>query len=176
MVLRGWVAYFAAAGSPGALVIRSFITSLKVLGSAAIGPWFRCAMSITPEDLGCTAWGAKHFSGSIDRLVIQSTAFSYGCSRTWRSAMNPRTVHRSDANQQPIVDALRKVGVSVEVIGRPVDLLIFSRKNGLMLMEVKNPHKGKLTKDQEDFIARWPGQIHIVETVDEALQIAVGPY
>lgn len=90
--------------------------------------------------------------------------------------MNPRTVHRSDANQSLVVDALRKVGVSVEVIGRPVDLLVYSKRNGMLLMEVKNPNGGKLTKDQVEFIARWPGPIHVVETVEQALQIAVGPY
>lgn len=74
------------------------------------------------------------------------------------------------------MDALRKCGVSVEVIGRPVDLLLYSRKNGMLLMEVKNPVKGSLTKDQEEFIKKWPGKVHIVETVDEALQVAVGPY
>lgn len=72
--------------------------------------------------------------------------------------------------------ALRKCGVRVEVIGRPVDLLLYSIKNGMMLMEVKNPNGGSLTKDQEEFIERWPGKVHIVETVDEALQAAVGPY
>lgn len=74
------------------------------------------------------------------------------------------------------MDALRKVGVSVEVIGRPVDLLVYSKRNGMLLMEVKNPNGGKLTKDQVEFIARWPGPIHVVETVEQALQIAVGPY
>lgn len=46
----------------------------------------------------------------------------------------------------------------------------------MLLMEVKNPNGGKLTKDQVEFIARWPGPIHVVETVEQALQVAVGPY
>jgi hypothetical protein len=89
--------------------------------------------------------------------------------------MNPRIRHRSDANQEQIVDALRRVGVQVEVIGKPLDLLIHS-KNGTALMEVKNPNGGRLTKDQVEFIARWAGKIHVVETVEEALQAAIGPY
>jgi hypothetical protein len=75
-----------------------------------------------------------------------------------------------------IVKALRNVGVQVEVIGRPVDLLFYSRKNGMGLMEVKNPNGGDLTKDQQEFIGRWPGKIHIVETIEQALQVAIGPY
>lgn len=85
-----------------------------------------------------------------------------------------RRAAKVDANQGPIVDALRKAGVSVEVIGKPVDLLIHSRL-GTALMEVKNPDTDwRLTKDQVEFIARWPGPIHIVKNVNEALTAAIG--
>lgn len=87
-----------------------------------------------------------------------------------------RRAARIDDNQPEIVDALRRAGVSVEIVGKPVDLLLWSPKNGLMLMEVKNPDGGRLTKDQVEFIARWPGPVPVVETIEEAVQAAIGPY
>ena len=79
-----------------------------------------------------------------------------------------------DENQQAIVDALKRVGVSVEIIGKPVDLLICCRGE-TALLEVKNPDGGdRLTKDQVEFIARWPGKIHIARSVDEALRLVLG--
>jgi hypothetical protein len=81
---------------------------------------------------------------------------------------------RVDDNQTGIVDALRAVGVSVEIIGKPVDLLLCHRGETL-LMEVKNPDgKDRLTKDQVEFIARWPGKVHIVHSIDEALRAVLG--
>ena len=79
-----------------------------------------------------------------------------------------------DANQGEIVKALKSVGVSVEVIKKPVDLMICCRGE-TSLMEVKNPDgKDTITKEQADFIARWPGKIHIVRTPMEAVKAAVG--
>ena len=85
-----------------------------------------------------------------------------------------RRAARVDENQQAIVDALKRVGVSVEIIGKPVDLLICCRGE-TALLEVKNPDGGdRLTKDQVEFIARWPGKIHIARSVDEALRLVLG--
>jgi hypothetical protein len=85
-----------------------------------------------------------------------------------------RRAARVDNNQQSIVDALKRVGVSVEIIGKPVDLLICCRGE-TALLEVKNPDGGdRLTKDQIEFIARWPGKIHIAHSVDEALRLVLG--
>ena len=42
-------------------------------------------------------------------------------------------------------------------------------------MEVKNPDgKNALTKDQVEFIARWPGKIHVVRSAEEAIKAALG--
>lgn len=83
-----------------------------------------------------------------------------------------RRAARVDRNQSEIVAALRRCGVAVEVIGQPVDLLIHSRF-GTALMECKT-EDGRLTKDQVEFVSRWPGPLHIVRTVDEALLAALG--
>ena len=85
-----------------------------------------------------------------------------------------RRAARVDNNQQGIVGALKRVGVSVEIIGKPLDLLICCRGE-TALLEVKNPDGGdRLTKDQIEFIARWPGKIHIAHSVDEALRMVLG--
>ena len=85
-----------------------------------------------------------------------------------------RRAARVDDNESVIVDALRKAGVSVEQIKKPVDLLI-CHLGETSLMEVKNPDgKDRLTKDQIDFIARWPGKIHVVRTVQEAFIAVLG--
>ncbi len=86
-----------------------------------------------------------------------------------------RRAARTDGNQQAIIDRLKSCGVSVEVIGKPVDLLICCRGE-TSLMECKSPRPTSeggshgLTKDQVEFIARWPGAVHIVASPDEAVR------
>lgn len=83
-----------------------------------------------------------------------------------------RNAARTDANQALIVKALRDIGVSVEYIKLPVDLLLWHRGE-YSLMEVKMP-EGRLTKDQVEFIARWPGKIHVVHSSREAIEAVIG--
>ena len=85
-----------------------------------------------------------------------------------------RRAAKQDANQAEIVARLRQCAVSVEFIGKPVDLLICCRGETL-LMEVKNPDgKNALTQEQVEFISRWPGKVHIVRSVDDALLAVLG--
>lgn len=85
-----------------------------------------------------------------------------------------RRAAKVDANQDGIVKALRKIGVAVEVIGKPLDLLLCHRKE-TSLMEVKNPDgKDEFTKAQIEFIARWPGKIHVARSIDEAIAEVIG--
>lgn len=90
-----------------------------------------------------------------------------------------RRAARTDANQQAVIDALKRCGVSVEVIGKPVDLLVCCR-GVTSLVEVKNPDrtsnqpKSRWTKEQTEFIARWPGAIHVVHEPDEAVRAVLG--
>lgn len=90
-----------------------------------------------------------------------------------------RRAARADKNQAAIVDALKRVGVSVEVIGKPVDLLLCCRGE-TSLMEVKNPERtsddpeSRWTKAQVEFIARWPGKVHVARTPEEAVRLALG--
>lgn len=85
-----------------------------------------------------------------------------------------RRAAKVDSNQAAIVEALRRISVNVEPIGKPVDLLICHRGE-TSLMEVKNPDgRDQITKDQAEFLARWPGRVHIVRSVDEALRAVLG--
>src|SRR6188768_1866924 len=85
-----------------------------------------------------------------------------------------RRAAKVDANQSAIVDALRRIGVQVEPIGKPVDLLVCHR-GVTSLMEVKNPDgKDTLTKDQVEFMARWPGAVFVVRSVDDAMRAVLG--
>jgi hypothetical protein len=85
-----------------------------------------------------------------------------------------RRAARIDDNQTAIIDALKRVGVSVEIIGKPLDLLICVRGETLLL-EVKNSERtsdqpqSRWTKDQVEFIARWPGRVHV------AVRLVLGP-
>lgn len=85
-----------------------------------------------------------------------------------------RRAAQIDKNQPAIVEALKRVGVAVELIKKPVDLLICHRGE-TSLMEVKNPDGfDRLTKDQVEFIARWPGKVHIVRSPEEAIRAVLG--
>lgn len=85
-----------------------------------------------------------------------------------------RRAAKIDSNQTDIVAALRRIGVSVEVLGKPLDLLICHRGE-TALMEVKNlDGKNAFTKDQVEFMARWPGKIHVARTVEEAVRLVLG--
>ena len=83
-----------------------------------------------------------------------------------------------DQNQLEIVSVLRSVpGCHVEIIGRPVDLLV-GYKGRTILMEVKLP-KGprggdpsELTDDQVRFFHAWRGGwLSVVRSGNEALLV-----
>ena len=85
-----------------------------------------------------------------------------------------RQAARTDANQPDIIKALRKIGATVFIIGRPLDLLVgFRQKN--WLLEVKNPDAPKadrqLTPFQKTFFDTWRGQRDKVETAEAAIKI-----
>lgn len=81
--------------------------------------------------------------------------------------MIPRKAKR-DANEQEIVQALRKAGASVYLLDQPCDALVGFR-NRTYLAEFKG-RKGKLTASQAKFADEWRGQVpEILRSVDDAL-------
>lgn len=85
-----------------------------------------------------------------------------------------------DANQAEIVDALRKVGCTVQLlhmVGKGCPDLLVGRHGVNLLIEVKDgsksPSARKLTPDQVGWHDCWRGQVVVACSVDEALA-AVG--
>ena len=84
-----------------------------------------------------------------------------------------RNAAKTDANQAEVLKALRQIGVSAEYIKLPLDLLICHRGQ-TALMEVKMPGE-RLNKNQVEFIARWPGTVHVVHSAEEAIAAIFPP-
>ena len=84
---------------------------------------------------------------------------------------------RVDDCQAEIVKVLRGAGVAVEIVGKPVDLSCAVRgPDGswrTLYIECKDDD-GKLTKPQIEFLARWPGEVHICRSPIEALKACFG--
>ena len=85
-----------------------------------------------------------------------------------------RYAKRRDKNEAEIVAALESIGCTVCRLDRPCDLLIGFRSFNL-LIEVKSPG-GRLTKAQQDFIPAWKGQVRVLETVEEAIELVTKAY
>ena len=82
-----------------------------------------------------------------------------------------RHAARVDSNQKAIVDALRKAGAYVWIIGLPVDLLVGYR-NRTILVEIKSSSKGRLTALQRDFFESWCGDgLARVDSPEAALRM-----
>lgn len=84
-----------------------------------------------------------------------------------------RRAARIDHTQTAIVERLRSCGVAVEVIGKPLDLLV-EHGGRTLLIECKSPG-GSFTKDQVEFMARWRGEVHVCKTPHEAVRAVLGP-
>lgn len=78
---------------------------------------------------------------------------------------------RVDSNQTQVVSALTAAGYQVEIIGKPVDLLV-GKGGRFMLMEIKAP-KGTKTAFQRGFFERWQGYpLSLVDGPEAALRHA----
>jgi hypothetical protein len=81
-----------------------------------------------------------------------------------------RRIHRSDSSQAAIVDALRKAGVTVFVIGKPVDLLTHYRGKWLPLECKPATHKRARSDQSEQEALLTECGIPKVRTPEEALR------
>lgn len=86
---------------------------------------------------------------------------------------------KADRNQPEIVAALRGIGAKVvptHTVGQGFPDLVVAYRGRTFLIEVKDgekiPSKRKLTPDQEKFHAAWTGELHVVETAEQALAVA----
>lgn len=89
-----------------------------------------------------------------------------------------RKTAKIDDNQKQIVDGLRKLGLSVQSLasignGCPDIVVGTDRKN--FLFEIKDgskpPSKRLLTDDEVKWHERWRGQVHVVETIEDVLNV-----
>jgi hypothetical protein len=83
-----------------------------------------------------------------------------------------RYAKQRDLNEPEIVAALLKLGVSVEVVDTPCDL-ICGHRGQTYLLEVKGA-VGRLTPCQVAFIRRFKGELHIVHSPEEAVEVIFG--
>jgi hypothetical protein len=85
-----------------------------------------------------------------------------------------RRAARVDANQDAIVSALRAAGATVEIIGKPVDLLVGIHGRNFLLEckdGGKTPGNRPLTKAQEKFIPAWRGSVAVALSPEAALKV-----
>lgn len=78
---------------------------------------------------------------------------------------------RPDESQEPIVEALRKVGIKVWVIGRPCDLLTLWAGRWQPLEVKSDTSSARTRKDQEkqkEFLAETG--VPVVKTAHEAIE------
>ena len=92
-----------------------------------------------------------------------------------------RRASKVDANQRDLVEALRRSGVSVQLLhtqgGGCPDLLCGYRGHNYLL-EVKDgslpPSARKLRGPQPEWHASWRGQVAVVCSYDEAMGVITG--
>jgi hypothetical protein len=90
--------------------------------------------------------------------------------------MTPKKV---DGNQKRLVEQIRQIpGVTVahtHMIGKGFPDLVLGVKGMNFLLEVKDPSqpksKRKLTPDEQAWHDEWAGQVVVVETFDDVVQI-----
>lgn len=88
-----------------------------------------------------------------------------------------RYAAKVDGNQAEIVDALRKIGCSVEIIGRPVDLLCgYRARNFLLECKREGQENRKDQQAQRDWMAAWRGQVRVVRSPEEAVKVVTESY
>jgi hypothetical protein len=89
-----------------------------------------------------------------------------------------RRAARTDSNQTSLVKQLRQCGMSVAItssLGDGFVDIVVGFKGQNMMCEIKDPEKPpsarKLTSEEKIFHEKWRGQIAIVETLDDVLNL-----
>ena len=90
----------------------------------------------------------------------------------------PRRAARTDANQQEVVAALRQAGASVtptHMVGGGFPDCVVGYRGVTYTLEIKDgnkpPSARKLTPDEERWHEEWRGQVAIVNSPQEALEV-----
>jgi len=83
---------------------------------------------------------------------------------------------RTDGNQAEIVQALRRVGCTVQdlhAVGHGCPDVVVGRAGQTYLLEIKNGDRARLNSREQRWHNEWRGQVAVVRTVEDALR-AVG--
>ena len=89
-----------------------------------------------------------------------------------------RRVACVDENQRELVKAMRRLGVSVQLlhaVGQGCPDVLVGWKGRNLLLEVKDgskvPSARKLTEAQEEWHRAWRGQVAVVSSLDEVIDV-----
>lgn len=89
-----------------------------------------------------------------------------------------RTAAKVDDNQAEVVDGLRQMGCTVQIlsaVGKGCPDLLVGVAGINLLMEVKDGSKPesatRLTPDQVKWHGEWRGQVHVVKSLEHAIRI-----
>ena len=89
--------------------------------------------------------------------------------------MTARRAAKVDVNQPAIVAAIRKLGWTVQhlhSLGQGCPDIMVGAKGKNYLFEIKNPeYDGELTDDEQDWHDSWRGQVAVVETIEDILEV-----
>lgn len=80
---------------------------------------------------------------------------------------------KTDANHMTIINGLRSIGASVfstHRVGKGFPDAVCGFRGENYLLEIKTP-EGDLTRDEIKFFDEWAGQVHVVITIDDALEV-----
>ena len=87
-----------------------------------------------------------------------------------------RRAAKVDDNQKAIVDAVRKMGCTVQPlhsVGQGCPDLLVGINGGNFLWEIKDgskqPSAQRLTEDQVKWHSEWRGSVDVIRSVDEAI-------
>jgi len=86
-----------------------------------------------------------------------------------------RRAAKVDVNQPAIVAAIRDLGWTVQhlhSLGQGCPDILVGAKGKNYVFEIKNPeYDGKLTADEQEWHDSWRGQVDVVETIEDILEV-----
>jgi hypothetical protein len=92
-----------------------------------------------------------------------------------------RRASKVDRNQTEVVEALRSIGASVQIlsaVGKGCPDLLVGHRGSNYLLEVKDgelsPSARKLTPDQREWHGAWSGQVTVVDDWQMAVLVVRG--
>ena len=89
--------------------------------------------------------------------------------------MTARRAAKVDVNQPALVAAIRALGWTVQhlhSLGQGCPDILVGAEGTNYLFEIKNPeYAGKLTADEQEWHDMWRGQVAVVETIEDILEV-----